>query len=304
LQTTIGKISVLPKHTEPRVNNDIDEIKEITKFLNSVSSPSKPVYVISGTCCYDDVFNNLYLPDQKNALNYLVRSSYNDALGFPNLLLRSGFVVVVEPIVSNEMVVRKTAEYFLNGRFDNYSMIKTVNLVGNTKVTIFERMRPFSNSSLQALNEMQKEFFDRYPDKKELYKFSDYRVNISKTYSGLPSVEVKLTPDNITIHPGGTNDAQSVSYLEVDSQKSLKRLSFTASMETIDKDIARIPEAAEVYLTILGDGKQMKKEYITINNPEVFDVDISQYQKVVIQVDKGEFSNNNDTTQISNIKFR
>nr|CAJ31055.1 putative ATP-binding protein [Paenibacillus jamilae] len=55
----------------------------------------------------------------------------------------------------------------------------------------------------------------------------------------------------------------------------------------IDKDIARIPEAAEVYLTILGDGKQMKKEYITINNPEVFDVDISQYQKVVIQVDKG-----------------
>nr|CAJ18300.1 JexA protein [Paenibacillus jamilae] len=171
LQTTIGKISVLPKHTEPRVNNDIDEIKEITEFLNSVSSPSKPVYVISGTCCYDDVFNNLYLPDQKNALNYLARSSYNDALGFPNLLLRSGFVVVVEPIVSNEMVVRKTAEYFLNGRFDNYSVIKTVNLVGNTKVTIFERMRPFSNSSLQALNEMQKEFFDRYPDKKELYKF-------------------------------------------------------------------------------------------------------------------------------------
>ncbi|MET3210898.1 UNVERIFIED_CONTAM: hypothetical protein ABIC26_003861 [Paenibacillus sp. PvR008] len=304
LQTTVGKVSLLPKHTEPRVNNDIDKITEITKFLNTVSSPSKPVYVISGGCCYDDIFNNLYLPEQKNALNYLVRSSYNDALGFPDLLLRSGFVVVVEPLASNEMVVRKTAEYFLNGRFDNYSVIKTVNLVGNTKVTIFERMRPFSNSSLQALNEMQKEFFDKYPDKKELYKFSDYRVNISKTYSGLPKVEVKLTPDNITIHPGAINDTQSVSYVEIDSQKVLKRLSFTASMETKDKDIAKIPEAAEVYLSILGDGKKIKKEYITIKNPKVFDVDVSRYKKVVIQVDKGKFSNNNDTTQIDNIKFK
>ncbi|MEB4783695.1 hypothetical protein P5G60_18305 [Paenibacillus jamilae] len=304
LQTNVGKVTLLPKHTEPRVNNDIDKLTEITNFLNSVSSPSKPVYVISGSCCYDDIFNNLYLPEQKNALNYLVRSSYNDALGFPDLLFRSGFVVVVEPIASNEMTVKTTAEYFLNGRFDNYSVIKTVNLVGNTKVTIFERMRPFSNSSLQALNEMQKDFFDKYSDKKELYKFSDYRVNISKTYSGLPNVEVRLTPDKIAIHPGETNDAKSVSYIEVDSQKSLKGLSFTASMETVDKDIAKMPEAAEVYLTILGDGKQLKKEYITINNPKVFDVDISQYKKVVIQVDKGKYSNNSDTTQIKDIKFK
>ncbi|WP_355321352.1 hypothetical protein [Paenibacillus jiagnxiensis] len=303
IQTTVGPMTVLSKHNEPRVNQDIDKIMEITNYLNRLSSSDKTVYVISGECCYDDVFNNLYLPEQTNALNNLVRSTYNDALGFPNGLLSSGYVVVVAPIASKQLAVEKTAEYFVNGRFDNYQLIKEVNLNSGHNVKIFERRRPFAASSLKALNNLQEEYYKRYPDQKEYYSFADYRVNIGGTYSGLPGFEVRLTPKKIVFHPGETADNESISYVEINAEKALEKISFTAAMETTDQNIAHAKGLAEVYVSVLGDGKLIDKKYITINQPQNFNVDISNYKIVKVQVDKGKYSNNTDTTELTNVKI-
>ncbi|MFB5763871.1 NPCBM/NEW2 domain-containing protein [Paenibacillus medicaginis] len=303
IQTAVGPMTVLSKHNEPRVNKDIDQIKEITNYLNSLSSSDKTVYVISGECCYDDVFNNLYLPEKTNALNNLIRSAYNDALGFPNRLLSSGYVVVVSPIVSKQLAVEKTAEYFTEGRFGNYHLIKEVNLNSGHNVKIFERRGPFTASSLKALNDLQGEYYKRYPDKKEYYTFADYRVNITDAYSGLSGFEVGLTPEKIILHPGEADDNESISYIEINAEKAFKKLSFTAAMGTTDQNIAPVEGVAEVYVSVLGDGTLIDKKYITINHPHSFNVDIAKYKNVKVQVDKGKYSNNTDTTELTNVKI-
>ncbi len=165
----------------PLVRHDMSEIERLLKTLGELlTDPGDRIYVLHSS--YDlnqNVLDSAYLslgPQYKETSKRIVRTRNVDKRdGFPEELLTAKYVILGYPMhwavnEKDQRVVGVPAELIRTRQGIGAAFEKLpyeFDLADDVKVTIYRKVRPFSNAALDDLSDRLRAY---YPDRKNIYE--------------------------------------------------------------------------------------------------------------------------------------
>jgi hypothetical protein len=102
----------------------------------------------------------------------------------------------------------------------------------------------------------------------------------------------------LSIHPG----ANKPSSFQLTVNKEFDQFMFVARLAETERLIAENNnENGEVFLYVYGDGQLIEKRYLNWHNQELFSIDISKYNELKIEVDKGKYEDFVDRVELLDV---
>jgi hypothetical protein len=168
----------------PKERNDLNELNNLSKVLknNILMNENDSIYVLSSSIVLnDDILRNVYREKKDMTYIKILSASHIDKRdGFPSQFLSAKYVIIATPIQyhvrpTDQRVIGIIAEQILNQSNNISQSYKKLpykfTLDNNVEVFIYEKVKPFNKSDLNALSHL---FIDFYPDKKDIFTIKDY----------------------------------------------------------------------------------------------------------------------------------
>lgn len=163
-----------------RHRSDINELKELDRYLRSIQKEKKIYCLSSSRVLNDDILKKLYLPDASSLhLEPVAHVDLRD--GFPTEFFDSDIVVTTVPVQTHlQEGTQQVITILQNELTDEHSKIAqhfqevySVSLQEGVEAVVYIKKEPFQTEDIQYLQSL---YDQSYPDWKELFyhRFEEY----------------------------------------------------------------------------------------------------------------------------------
>ena len=159
---------------EPVYRNDINEIKKLVNDLNEYTyKTDKRIYcVCSSKIMNEDILLNVYLPEQRYAVENLTTTLHTDmAGGFPTDFLDAEYIVASSPAQIHANRDGQRIIWFLNDLLvkdsvfsDNYSIVNTYKLDDKVDIILYKKTKEFDDEDYEYLISSFDKWYADYPE--------------------------------------------------------------------------------------------------------------------------------------------
>jgi hypothetical protein len=302
-----------------KIRTDYVALKNLIQYLNELSDGGKKkIYCLASShVLNDDILRNYtYLREGNAAIPGLIEAKYHAHVDkrdpFPIMFFDADIICVADPIQyhlgeENQHVVGYLARKLLYDTLwqQKYKLINTVQLAYGVKAKIFKKVGYFNNNDLEDIES----FFETiYPNFKSSYDLTKYATDIIRfrlhsisNGDNYGHVEYYANLGLLSIHPG----ANKPSSFQLTVNKEFDQFMFVARLAETERLIAENNnENGEVFLYVYGDGQLIEKRYLNWHNQELFSIDISKYNELKIEVDKGKYEDFVDRVELLDFVFK
>lgn len=165
-------------HAPPRVNKDVDTLRDMVVDLQQLADEYEYIYVLAGSSRFnDDLLRNAFLPEQYNPLPTIENTRQLDTRdGLPKDFFYYTYVLVASPTqyhngAQYQKVIGVLAEAILSDEElrSYYYHHKTYHLSLDIEVYLFERINDIPDVIKDRYSKI---FEDLYPDNPNLFPFN------------------------------------------------------------------------------------------------------------------------------------
>jgi hypothetical protein len=270
---------------------DYMNLASLADRVSTLQQDGNIVYCLaSGSALSDDILRNIRLPKLDDPIFKLQGTQHVDKRdAFPNRLFFSNYVVTtLTPQVhlgeNNQKLIAYFNRQVISGTLKNhYTEVARYTLRDGAVAVVLKKTAGYSNDEITTILNY---FKNAYPDYPKMYDGFTNIMKLTEAINGDNFGNVNFADNNsIDISPGADRPT-SITYTIDPTEKTMTFTATFINKESLLHDCN--PEKdGEVYLTILADGKQVDKKYITHRADEKITLDVAGKTSVTLIVDHG-----------------